>query len=255
MANFSHEPFLDEYITNNFIQLLDLPMYSCLYDQSFKLVICTNQSAKSLGYMSWENAVGISYEDDSCHVLARAIFGSSYSDEHKDSINKYAAMILDFQKDVFLNKRAISFFDLLPYNNQFNSYLVTYVPIIDKTGAVVAIQSHAIESKFFGFQEHFYTLYDSGDTKNNFPDKIELTRREEEVMFLLANGLNQEQIAQTLQTSRSTIATIIATKLCVKFNIPGSNTGYLTKLAMERGYFQYIPSSLFKPFVVPMIKG
>ena len=70
MANFSHEPFLNEYITNNFIQLLDLPIYSCLYDQSFKLVICTNQSAKSLGYMSWENAVGISYEDDSCHVLA-----------------------------------------------------------------------------------------------------------------------------------------------------------------------------------------
>lgn len=255
MINFSCEPFLNEYINNNFIQLLDLPIYSCLYDQSFKLVICTNQSAKSLGYESWNNVVGISYQDDSCHMLARAIFGLSYSEKHIDSINKYAAMILGFQKDVFLNKRVISFFDLLPYNNQFNTYLVTYVPIINKAGEVVAVQSHAIESKFFGFQEHFYTLYDSGDTRNNFPDKIDLTRREEEIMFLLANGLNQEQVAQTLQISRSTIATIIATKLCVKFNIPGSNTGYLTKLAMERGYFQYIPSSLFKPFVVPMIKS
>ena len=254
MMNFSHDQFLNEYISSNFIQLLDLPIYSCLYDRSYKLVICTKHSAKSLGYESWENAVGISYEDDSCHVLAKAVFGSSYTSEHEESINKYAGMILDFQKDVFQNKRAISFFDLLPYNNQFNTFLVTYVPIINKAGEVVAIQSHAIESKFFGFQEHFYTLYDSGDVKNNFSDKIELTRREEEVLFLLANGLNQEQIAQTLQTSRSTIATIIATKLCVKFNIPGSNTGYLTKLAMERGYFQYIPSSLFKPFVVPMIK-
>ncbi len=254
MTDFSHDQFLNEYINNNFVQLLDLPIYSCIYDTEYKLVICTNQSAKSLGYQSWENAVGISYKDDSCHMLAKVIFGSSYSDEHKEVINKYASMILNFQKDVFFDKRTISFFDLLPYNNQFNTFLVTYIPIVNKAGAVVAIQSHAIESKFFGFQEHFYTLYDRGDTKNNFPDKIKLTRREEEIMFLLANGLNQEQIAQTLQTSRSTIATIIATKLCVKFNIPGSNTSYLTKLAMEHGYFQYIPSSLFRPFVIPMIK-
>lgn len=254
MVSFNHDPFLSEYINSNFIQLIDLPIYSCLYDTEYKLVICTNKSAQSLGYSDWRGAVGISYKGDSCHMLAKMIFGSSYSDEHKDSINKYAEMILDFQKNVFLNKIAISFFDLLPYNNQFNTFLVTYVPIVNKVGEVVAIQSHAIESKFFGFQEHFYTLYDGSAIKNNFPDKIKLTKREEEVMFLLANGLNQEQIAHTLQTSRSTIATIIATKLCVKFNIPGSNTGYLTKLAMERGYFQYIPSSLFKPFVVPMIK-
>lgn len=246
--------FLKEYIANNFLQLIDLPIYSCLYDHNYELVICTNQSAKSLGFTSWKDAVGINYKNDSCQILANVIFGESYSNEHKNAITKYATIIFDIQQKVFASKKVIKFFDLLPYNNQFNSFLVTYIPIIDKSEQVVAIQSYAIESKFFGFQEHFYTLYDNVSSKKNFPDKIELTKREQEIMFLLANGLNQDQIANTLQTSRSTVATIIATKLSVKFNIPGSNTNYLTKIAMEYGYFQNIPPSLFRPFVVPMIK-
>lgn len=255
MSQSTSSLFLKEYITNNFRQLINSPIYSCLFDDSYKLVICTNQSAKSLGFTCWEDAVGVNYSNESCLALAKVIFGNSYSDEHKEAIHKYAAMIFDIQKNVFLNRHVISFFDLLPYNNKFNSFLVTYIPILDKSEHIVAIQSYAIESKFFGFQEHFYTLYDDAISKKIPPHQIELTKREEEIMFLLANGLNQEQIAQTLQVSRSTIATIIATKLSVKFNIPGANTSYLTKIAMEYGYFQHIPPSLFRPFVVPMIKG
>lgn len=228
-------------------------MYSCIFDEDYNLVMCTNYSAKSLGFASWEDAVGINYKDNT-QGLAQVTFGDSYNDEHKDAINKYAKLIYNIQKSVFTEQKVISFFDLLPYNNQFNTFLVTYIPIFDKYENIVAIQSYAIESKFFGFQEHFYTLYDNSVSRKTEPGYIELTKREEEIMFLLANGLNQEQIAHTLQVSRSTVSSIIANRLSVKFNIAGSNTTYLTKIAMERGYFQHIPPSLFRPFVVPMIK-
>ena len=69
-------------------------------------------------------------------------------------------------------------------------------------------------------------------------------------MLLLANGLSQDLIAQTLKVSRSTIANIIANQLCAKFGIPGSNTKLLAQKALKYEFHQTVPASLYRPYVI-----
>ncbi|AUR50970.1 response regulator transcription factor [Aquella oligotrophica] len=245
------QAYLNQNIIPNFTPLINEHIFSAIYNSNHEVVICTNKTAESVGCNNWQEVVGAGYKDTNNEELIIKVFGDTYYKEHQDEIQRYAKAIFGIQQSVFLNKQVISFFDLLPYNGQFKSYLVTYFPIIHPCGEVIAIQSFAHESKFFGFQEHFYHLA-SDPLNKNYPAKKDLTRREIEVMFLLANGLTQEQIAKTLNLSRSTIANIIGNQLSEKFNIHGANTALLTKIAIECGYFESIPESLYRPFVVSL---
>lgn len=242
--------YLQEVILPSFAPAINQPIFSCLFDENLEIVICTNQSANSIGLANWQEAVGKGYKDTPS--LAKKICGDKYTAENQDEIHKYAATILQIQHKVFQNKQVVSFFDLLPYNGTFKSYLVTYTPIFHANGEVIALQSFAHESKFFGFQEHFFQLASDPLTKKYRTEK-NLSRRETEVMFLLANGLTQEHIAKTLGLSRSSIAAVIANQLSEKFNIPGANTQLLSKIAIEAGYFEQIPESLYRPFVVSLL--
>ena len=158
-------------------------------------------------------------------------------------------MIYEIQKLVFMNKTILSFIDLLPYKGHFQSYLVTYVPIFHPTGEVIAIQSYATRSRFFSHQEYLNLLVEDKLEQTN-PNLEKLTSRENEIMFLLANGLSQDLIAQTLKVSRSTIANIIANQLCAKFGIPGSNTKLLAQKALKYEFHQTVPASLYRPYII-----
>ena len=241
--------YIQEVVIANFMPLVEQPILSYLCDDSFKIIVCTNLTASTLGYGHWQDAVGVGYQN----FLERAeqIPGIELLRENQEEIEKYIEVIIKLQKKVFITGQIASFFDLLPYNGVFKSYLVTYIPVFHPNGEVVALQSFAHESKFFGFQEHFFQLV-SAPLDKNYPQLL-LTKREQEVMFLLANGLSQPDIAKTLQISRSTVAGIISNQLSEKFSIPGSNTNLLTKIAIECGYFQRIPESLYRPFVVSLL--
>ena len=244
------QTYLQEVVIPNFKPFINQPVFSAIYNDKCEIVICTNYSAKAIGFDKWQDLVGVSYRD--APVLAERVFGSKYTTEHREEIFRYINTILDIQQSVFIKKRIVSFFDLLPYNGTFRSTLVTYTPIFHLSGEVVALQTFSHISKFFGFQEHFFQLTSSPLNKK-YPSRTDLTRREHEIMFLLANGLGQDQIAKTLELSRSTIASVIASQLGPKFNIAGANTNLLTKIAIDLGYFQHIPESLYRPFVVSLV--
>lgn len=250
LTSIEKQNYLEQVLLPVFMPTIEQEIFSCIFNENHEIVICTNQSARSLGLNNWQQAIGISYTNTP--ALLRKICGEKYSEENEKEILKYTKVILKIQQSIFEKKRVASFFDLLPYNGTFKSYLVTYMPLFHTNGEVIAIQSVAHESKFFGFQEHFFQLASEPLSKKYLSTK-NLSRRELEIMFLLANGLSQEQIAKTLQVSRSTIATIIANQLSEKFNIPGANTQLLSKIAIEDGYFQYIPESLYRPFVVSLV--
>ncbi len=150
---------------------------------------------------------------------------------------------------VFSSKNVISLIDLLPYSEKFTSYLVTYVPILHHTGEVVAIQSFAIKSRFFSHQDYLKVITDQ-KAQEKYLHAEKLTLREHEIMFLLANGVNQEQCSQILKISRSTIGNIIANQLCPKFGIAGSNIKLLAQVALKHEFYQLIPSSLYRPYIV-----
>lgn len=80
----------------------------------------------------------------------------------------------------------------------------------------------------------------------------QLSEREQEILFLLASGMTQQQIAQVLNKGRGTIGVIIKNQLSTKFGIIGSNTKLLAQIAYEYGFHKKMPKSLWRPSVLIM---
>jgi ATP/maltotriose-dependent transcriptional regulator MalT len=81
-------------------------------------------------------------------------------------------------------------------------------------------------------------------TKNRLSSlNLKLTLREHEVLFLLLYNFSQEEIANILNVTRSTIQKVISIRLCEKFNLATSNSKELIAKAQElklNNYFKII---------------
>lgn len=243
------QQYLEDVIIPQFATLIEQQIYSVIFDFNFKIQVCTNASARSVGMPTWHEMVGLSFGNHKDVELGLKIFAAQYTEEFVEYIHQYTRKIYEVQKRVFIDKNIISFIDLLPYKGHFQSYLVTYVPIFHPTGEVVGIQSYATRSRFFSHHEYLNNLIQDSPKVDSF-NLEKLTPRESEIMFLLANGLSQDLIAQTLKVSRSTVANIIANQLCVKFGITGSNTKLLAQKALEYEFHQTVPSTLYRPYII-----
>lgn len=241
--------FTENVLIPNFMHLVNQDIYSVLFDYELKIVVCTTLSAQSIGLERWEEARGLSFRNYANTDVAAKIFSGHYNEQLMESLHQYAKRIYEIQSLVFTSKNVISLIDLLPYGGKFTSYLVTYVPILHPSGEVVAIQSFAIQSRFFSHQDYLRVITDE-KTHEKYLHSEKLTLREHEIMFLLANGINQEQCSQILKITRSTIGNIIANQLCPKFGISGSNTKLLAQVALQHEFHQLVPSSLYRPYIV-----
>jgi DNA-binding CsgD family transcriptional regulator len=211
--------------------------------------MCTDKSSQSVGLVNYGASLGGSYRYYADLNYIGSYFGSKFYNGNKWKISNYTHKIFQIQRFVFEQQRVFSYIDILPYNDAFISYLMTLIPIFHPCGKVIAIQSIATMYRFVNFREHLAERIDKIESP---PSEFNLSPREHEIMFLLANGITQEQIAQILHISRSTIAAIIRNQLCLKFNIAGSNTKMLAELSVRYGYYKNIPSSLFYPAVITL---
>lgn len=242
------ETYLWENIIPNFLMLVDKPIYSVIFNRYHEFVICTDLSARSIGFTTWQDLKGVSIQHHNNDELIHKVF-DVYTTEFAKYIHEYADRVCKLQDQIFATGKVISFIDLLPYGGKFSTFLINYIPIFHPSGEVIAIQSFAIESRFFSHQKFLLQLVDFDEISLD-NKKINLTQREQEIMFLLANGISQEQMAQILNIQRSTIANIIAKQLCVKFGLAGSNSKNLAKIALRCDFHQVIPRSLYRPFII-----
>ncbi len=244
-----HE-YLHEVVISDFMPLVDQKIYSVIYDYDCKIAICTNYSAQSIAMKSWKDAVGISFKDQHRSDLGAKIFGSKYTGVFVEFIHHYIEKIYQLQLSIFRNKNVVNFIDLLPYNDQFIAYLITYVPIFHPKGEVIGIQSFATSIPFFSHHDYLQNILGYNKQTEISKTAVKLTNREHEILFLLANLIPPEQMTQILGISRSTIANIIAKQISKKFGLAGSNSKLLTQLAIEQGYHKLIPESLSKPYII-----
>jgi len=250
LSNSDKKKYIEDVIVPSFMHIVEQKIFSTIYDYNYEVVIATNHTAQSVGFDSWQEVRGLGYKNYADSELAARVFGASYNDKTRESIHKTIKIIYEIQQLVFKSQKVVNFIDLLPYNNRFKAYLEIYIPLYHYNGEMIAIQSFSVPSKFFSHQDYLQQLT-ANDFHHKYMDQAKevLTRREHEIMFLLANAISQEQIAQILGVSRSTIATII-TKLSAKFGIPGSSTKLLGQIAIQHGYHQDIPPSLYQPHII-----
>ncbi len=245
LTTIEKQQYINEVLLPNFKHILKNNVHASLFDEELKLKICTDLSARSVGFKSWQEIENTSYLDCHNQDLMGKVFGKFYSEQNIPLLILHAQRIIQLQKHVFKTGTIIYFIDLLPYNNMFTSFMVTFLPIYHHSGEIIALQSIAIENKFFNFQDY---IYNDGRFRPK-TSTVELTQREDEVIFLLANSITQEKIGQLLKISRSTVANCI-NQLCLKFDIAGSNTRLLGELATQHGYHTSVPKSLWKPNII-----
>ena len=244
----------DAYIKNVLIPgftLVNENFYSVILDRECRLVICTNKSARTFGAANWQEIVGMSYGSYADPKSQKAVFKRLFSDVDDEHIPEYCQKIYQIQQNVIKSRQIVSIIDMLPYAGKLTSYLVSYVPIIHQNSEVIGIQTFSVECRFFSFQEHLkQDVFSASKTYSTHDD---FTKREIEILFLLAHGVTQDQIAQILEISRSSVATVI-TRLCSKFEISGSNTKILSQAAIKAGIHHQMPESLWKPCIIVLQK-
>lgn len=237
--------YLLQVIVPQFESSVDRNMYLTILDCELLLQICTNLSAASIGYDSYRDLIGLSYNDYGNRDICQRVFGDLDA-VNQLKIAEHIRKIIKIQQSVIDDGIVRCFIDLLPYQGNLKSWLVTCVPLFHPSGEVVGMQSIAVETRFLCFQDY---ITESIEVENNI--EIYLTNREREVIFLVANGITQERIGRMLGIARSTVATVISS-LCNKFGIEGYSGRLLASLAIKYGYYKQIPDSLLQPCVILM---
>lgn len=238
---------LTQYIELYFQPLIDKEIYALLINREFQIEVATNQSKKSLGITDWQQFRQASSENFCTEEYMKLLFKDQYKPNRHDDFVFYSKKIRYLQQLVFTHAKVIQFIDMLPYNGEFTIYLTSYVPVIDRTGEIIAIHATSVESYILRFQGHLRKpniKVEDKQFKKNF------STRELEILFLLTNGATQEQIAQILNLARTTVSSIIANQICPKFSIIGANTKILIDAAINAGFYLDMPKSLWKPCII-----
>ncbi len=248
---------MEQNLSSYAMPLINQNILHTLYDKNCRVIACSNLSARSVGLNSWHEAIGTSYHDTDNLEFMKGIFKCKYDGNLADKIIECAQKICSIQKTVLNANRAINYIDYIPYNGIFTPYLVTCVPITHNNGQTIGIQSFAQKCNYLEVLSHTQIITNMFGRKSleapvnkNSIQKPILTKREEEIIFLLASGLCVDEIFEFLGTSRSTVANTIASKLSPKFGLFGSNTKLLSKVAREKGYHKLIPESLSIPCII-----
>ncbi len=244
------DQYIQEVIKPFFQPSIDASLYSTIVDFRYEVIMSTTLSARSIGLSHAVDLLGSSYKYYSRIDTAIWYFGKWYTEINMTAIHHYARKIFRIQQYVFKNAHSVSYIDSLPYDRGIQSYLVIFVPIFDLAKKVVAIQTLAFNYRLAGYHEYMQNLLNNKKVSENTISNIKLSRREEEVLFLLISGITQGQIAEILEIKRETVAAIIRNQLRVKFLLPLVNTKLLIETAIARGFPDSIPESLWRPSVI-----
>lgn len=243
------DQYIQEVIEPFFKTCISAPMYSTIIDFRYATIMGTDQSARSIGLNYWDEALGTSYKYYSRIDTANWYFGKWYNAKTAHVIHRYVRKIFRIQQYVFKTGCSASYIDSLPYDRGIQSYLITFIPIFNSHGDVVAIQSITSNYRLAGYHEYIQNLLEHKKPVDSIPS-IKLSIREEEVLFLLICGLTQEQIAEILEIKRETVAAIIRNQLRVKFSLPIVNTKLIVETALAYGFPFSVPASLWRPSVI-----
>ena len=238
-SNVNNENFTQQVIVPFFIGMVDKNIISTVYDLDGNILVITNLHAKLWGYRHYKEMVGKS--------LSELI-----------KCDKFAARIakLDqIRQEVITKEKMITYINFFPYNDSIAMLLCYHFPVFAPDGTVIATRILAEQTSMFNhsIEIHHQFKNDSTSQSNKIilsPDKIKLTTREEEILYLLKIGLSQEEVAYYLGISRGTVIKTISNKLCPQFGIEGINTNLLIKKVIKSKYFDHIPTTLLRPKII-----
>lgn len=198
-----------------------------------------------------DELVGMSYHTMDLDFIAKICESSAIED--LIGIANLFKKIGKLNQIISQEKMVVNYIDVIPYKSHYSATIVTHLPIINPiTGNVIATQAIGNNFYLYGIVDYVNNIHKEQNLVplKPFVDKINLSQRQHEVLFLLTVGLSQIEIAKVLGITRGSVSSIITHQLSNKLGLLNANTRKMVELAYEMGIDKYIPPSLYRPRVI-----
>lgn len=227
-----------------------------LFDPTGTLLAISDYSAKSLGVLP-EQIIGLNL----VHLTQEQIklFMPDITANETVIVQQSYGILRRLLEILIQEKIPLSYINFMPYGHTRKPFLETALPIFGDNLEVIGVKVITTEYSLYGQNEYFNELCKISTesqkltTLNNIALKntvINLADRQHEIVYLLANGFTQSEVAQVLNISRGSVANIVSEQICPKFKIAGSSTKLLIDKAIALGLNKTMPSGLYKPFII-----
>ena len=198
----------------------------CIRNLQEQIMICSNDYAYEIGYTTFQKAQGKQPDVDYERITGtqeQFILQMNYLKKHKKSFHF-------MYKDI----------------NSSGFYLTVSEPVLSLSGNVIGKKETDVKLKLFSHREiienHFGRFKIDIAALENITEFIQLTEKEELILFMLVGGYSQQEIGSFLNLSRSAILKTIAEQLCPKFGLEIVSTKLLIEKAIALGLANFIPA-------------
>lgn len=220
--------FLEKYIIPTYLGLVHSDCLFSLQDLNETIILASNKYAKIIGFKNFIEAYLKKPDID-----YKRLYGDAYHYELQ-------------KKFLIKHKKPL---DYLHTSNTDNIiHLCSIEPILDSNGDVIAKKEISRPINLLSHREIIERYFKKHPSQTlisaNIVDTINLTEKEEIILFMLISGYSQDEIAHFLHCSRSQIAKIVVKNLCFKFGITALSTKGLIEKAITMGYSMMIPNSI-----------
>ncbi len=225
------EAFIKKVIIPSFIGAVNKDIYRIIYDVSGRIIFATNKVAQSFGFDNW------------LQIKGKKLF-------ELPTKNKELLKEIEHIREMVIHKQQIiDYLCFAEFLTGFDVQLVSHEPYFMPDGEIIG---SAITSRRFWFFNLTHLINKLHKKILHIEDaSIVLSKRQEEILFLLMMKLSQREIAAFLKISRGTVAKTIAQDICPKFKISGGSTKLLVEKALSLNYPKRIPNfSFIKPQII-----
>lgn len=227
LSNLSDEEFINSIITPYHYPIAQNSSISFgIKNLNEQIIICSNDYANVIGYSTFKEAMfkqpDVDYE---------RCFGT---------IEQFNLQMSFLQN----KKRAFQYIYKDTSSNEM--YLTVTEPLLNMSGILVGKKEVDIQLKIFSHRElvekHFKRYNIEAAALEDIANYIQLTEKEEVILFMLIGGYSQQEIGTFLNASRSYILKVIAESLCMKFELGIVSTKLLIEKAIYLGFANFIPA-------------
>lgn len=231
--------YIENIIIPFFTGFVEKNLLSVIYDLNGRIIIATNQFAQFIGYSNWHEIKSRTLSD-LIHI------GSNLLKQQNR-----------IRKSIIRHESAVTHLNILPFNGSTITVMVFHIPLFDGAGVVIATRAIWHRVNLMDLILNLNAgMTDFDSTKNDFDSsRINLTPRQNEIVFLLAIGFSQNYIASYLSISRGTVSKLLNDSICPAFGIEGINTQLLVKRVIRSGYLNRVSGLFLKPQIIEMDRG
>lgn len=231
--------FFENIIIPLFTGTIHKKIFTAVYALDGKIIIASDQFAGYFGFTSSQQVQGKTLREIS--EIAKL-----------DKFITLTERLNEIRLKVISSGTVITHLNLVPFQNKTLTSIVYNLPIYSTDGSKV-LATRAIARKI--------DLANSVSAMNNSlineppiakinPLSLQLSPRQNEIIYLLTIGFSQSQAADYLDITRGTISKIISENICPLFNIAGSNTKLLVKTIIASKYFETFSNPFLEPRII-----